>query len=65
MFERYSSLDCAFQQQKTIFAAIVTAAIMAKGFDFPMFQWGPIVSGELGDRERFPGLTLNSGNAGA
>ncbi|KAH7701900.1 Protein GCY-17 [Aphelenchoides avenae] len=43
--------------------AIVTSAVMSRAFDFPMVEWGPIVSGKLEDRERFPTLIMNSGNA--
>lgn len=43
----------------------MTAAVMAKAYDFPMVEWGPIISGQLEDRERFPGLVMNSGNGRA
>lgn len=41
----------------------MTAATIGKFYNRPLVIWGPLLATELGDRERFPTTTLNSGTA--
>ncbi|KAH7712621.1 guanylyl cyclase [Aphelenchoides avenae] len=47
----------------TCSASIITSGIMARAYDFPVIVWGPMISGDLEDRDRFPSIVLNSANA--
>lgn len=45
------------------FAAALTAAVLAKHFNRPLYIWGPLVSTELDDVVRFPTVVMDVSTA--